>query len=159
MAFLIAVETHDLTDISVSGLLLLLLLNLRCIGGTSQGLIFVLPFLVPFLFLLFTGLLGGLAGLGPGRSRSYFFYLRLLQVGVFCSLNLHLRGGAVGRAMNSGTADIQVLDHGARSQARLGLRVNYPLHHLFKVYGFPILLLHLDLNRRLEFFPEVADHG
>ena len=115
MAFLIAVEIRNLTDISVSGLLLLLLLDLRCVGGTRQGLILVSPFLVPFLFLLLADLLGELAGLGPEQSRPYFFYLRLLRVGVLCSLGLHLCGSAVGRAVISGTADIQVSNHSARS--------------------------------------------
>ena len=112
MALLIVVETYDLTDISVS-VFLLLLLDLRCVGGASQGLVLVSPFLVPFLFLLLASLLEGLTSLGPGRP--YFFYLRLLWVGVLESLGLHLRGGAVGRAVTSGTADIQVSDHAARS--------------------------------------------
>ena len=159
VALFIAVEARDLIDVSVLGLLLLLLLDLHCVGDTSRGLIFVSPFLVPFLFLLLAGLLGGLAGLGLGRSRPYFFYFRLLRVGVFYSLVLHLCGGAVGRAVTSGTADIRVSDHNARSQARFGLRVDCPLYHLFKVHRFPILLLHLDLDRRVETFSEVADHG
>ena len=106
MAFFIAVETHNLTDISVSGLLFLLLLDLRCVGGTSRGLIFVSLFLVLFLFCLFAGLLRGLASLGLRRSQSYFFYLRLLQVGVLYFLGLHLYGGAVRRAVTYGTTDI-----------------------------------------------------
>ena len=159
MVFLIAVKTRDLIDILVSGLLLLFLLDLRCVNGTSRGLIFISPFLVPFLFLLLASLLRGLTSLGSGWSWPYFFYLRLLRMGVLCSLGLHLRGGAVGRAVTFGTADIRVLDHSARSQARLGFRVDYPLYHLFKVHGFPILLLHLDLDGRLETFLEVANHG
>ena len=117
MVFLIAVETRDLTDISVSGLLFLLLLDLCCIDDTSWGLILILvsPFLVLFLFLLLAGLLEGLVGLGPGRGRSCFLYLRLLRVGVLGSLGLHLCDGAGGRAVTSGTADIRVLDHGAGS--------------------------------------------
>ena len=113
MAFFIAVEARDLTDISVSVLLLLLLLDLCCVSGTSRSLVLVSLFLVPFLFLFLAGLLGGLAGLGPGWP--YFFYLRLLQVGFLGSLGLHLCGGAVGRAVISGTADIRVSDHAARS--------------------------------------------
>ena len=114
MAFLIAVETRDFTDILVSGLLLLLLLDLHYVDGISRGLILVSPFLVSFLFFLLAGLLGGLAGLGQGRGRSYFPYLRLLRVGVLGSLGLHLCGGTVGRAVTFGTADIRVLNHGAR---------------------------------------------
>ena len=159
MAFLIAVEIRDFTDISVLGFLLLFLLDLCCIGGTSRGLIFVLLFLVLFPFLLLAGLLGGLAGFGSGRNWLYFFYLRLLQVGVLCSLGLHLCGGIVGRAVTSGTADIRLSDHSARSQARLGLCVDYPLYHLFKVHGFPILLLYLNLDGRLETFSEIANYG
>ena len=139
MVFFIAVETRDLTDISVSSLLLLLLLDLCCIDGTSRGLIFVSLFLVLFLFLLFAGLLEGLAGLGPGRSRPYFFYFRLLQVGVLYFLGLHLCGGAVGSAVTSGTANIRVSDYSARSQACFGLRVDCPLYYLFKVHGFDLI--------------------
>ena len=115
MALLIAVETCDLIDILVSVFLLLLLLDLRCVSGTSRGLILVSPFLISFLFLLFLGLLAGLAGLGPGWGRSCFLYFRLLRVGVLRSLGLHICGGAVGRAVTFGTADIRVSDHGARS--------------------------------------------
>ena len=75
MAFLITVETHELTNISVSVLLFLLLLDLHCVGGASRGLLFVSPFLVPFFFFL-ASLLGRLAGFGPGRGWSGFFYLR-----------------------------------------------------------------------------------
>ena len=112
MALLIAVETCNLTDISVS-VLLLLLLDLRCVGGASRSLVLVSLFLVPFFFFLLVGLLGGLAGLGPGRP--YFFYFRLLRVGVLRSLGLHFCGNAIGRAVTSGTADIRVSDHAARS--------------------------------------------
>ena len=158
MAFFITVETRDLTNILVLGLLLLLL-DLRCVGSISRGLIFVSLFLVLFLFYLLTGLHGWLAGLDPGQSWPYFFYLRLFRVGILYFLGLHLCGNAVRRAMTSETADIRVLDHSARSQARLGLYIDCSFYHHFKVHGFPILLLHLDLDRRLETCSKIANHG
>ena len=92
MALFIAVETRDLTNILVLSLLFFLLLDLLSVGGASQGLLLVSPFLLSFLFLLLAGMLGRLASLGPGWGRFCFFYLRLLWVRVFgsYSLGLHL---------------------------------------------------------------------
>ena len=113
----IVVETHDFTNISVLVFLLFFLLDLYCVSGHSRGLLFILPFLMLFPFFFLAALLGRFAGFGPGWGRSCFFYLRLLRVGVFgsCSLGLHLWSGAVRRAVTSGTTNIRVSDHGARS--------------------------------------------
>ena len=119
MALLVAVITRDLTYITVPVLLLLLLLDLSCVGGARRGLLLLIPpfrMLLPFLFL--AGLFQRFAGLRrPGQNEFYFFYLRLFLVGVLggCALGLHLRGNAVGRAVTSKVTDIRVSDHGARS--------------------------------------------
>ena len=111
--------THDLTYITVSVLLLLLLLDFSCVGGACRGLLLLIPpFKMPFPFLFLAGLLWRLVCLRrPGRGRFYFFYLKLLLVGVFrgCPLGLHLWGGTVGRVVTSRTSDIRISDHGAGS--------------------------------------------
>lgn len=62
-------------------------------------------------------------------------------------------------AMTFGTTDIRVLNHGAGFEARFCLYINNILYYFFKVHGFPVLLFYLDLNRRLEIFPELANYG
>ena len=54
---------------------------------------------------------------------------------------------------------IQVSDHSIGSVARFGLCIHYSLHHIFKIHGILVMLLHLNLDGRFETFPEVADHG
>ena len=160
VAHFIAVEICNLTDTLILVLLLFFLLNLHCISGASRGLLFISPFLMFFLFFSLVGLLGRLAGLSPGQSWACFFYFRLFRVGVFgsYSLGLHLWSGAARKAANFGITDIRVLDHGIRFHACFGLYIDCFLYHFFKVYGFSILLLYFNLNRKLKTFPEVADY-
>ena len=61
--------------------------------------------------------------------------------------------------MTSKTTDIRASDHGARFKARFGLYIDSFLHYFFKVNGFPVLLLYLDFNKRLETFLKIANHG
>ena len=95
--------------------------------------------------------IGEICFLGPGLFDTRFFGSSFL--------GLHLQRSIVGRTMALETTDIRFPDHGTRSLACFGLRINCSLYHLFKVYGLPVLLLYLDLNKRLEIFPEVADYG
>ena len=119
VALLIAVIIRDFIYISVLVLLHFLLLNLSCVGSACRGLLLLIPpFRISLSFLFLAGLFQRLACLDrPGRGGFYFFYLRLLLVKVLgsCPLGLHLRGGAIGRAVTLETADIRVSDHGARS--------------------------------------------
>ena len=93
MVFLIAGITRDFTYVTVSVLLLFLFLNLSCVGGARRGLLLLIPpFRMPLPFLFLAGLFRRLACLRrPGRGRFYFFYLRLLLVGVLgdCPQGLH----------------------------------------------------------------------
>ena len=167
MAFLIAIKARDLTDVMFFPWVFF-----RGVDGVvanGRGFFWFLSFLkfLLFVFFVFLSLLQRLRRVSPRWNKGLLFgrlYLlgpRLLRARLLynCPLGLHLWGNAIGRAVTLETTDIRVLDHGARSYARFGLCVDYSLHHLFKIHGFPVLLLHLDLNRKLETFSEVANHG
>ena len=84
-----------------------------------------------------------------------------LGVAVFngCFLGLHLYGADIKKAMTFETINIQVSNHGDRSQARFGLYIDGFLYYLFKIDGFLVLLFYFNFNKKLEAILEIADHS
>ena len=154
MALLLAIIILSVTFLTLDGVIP---------GGRKR--VFPVQLLLPILLLFFltsrfdrligTGRRGGLTVgllcfLGPGFLGAGFFGSGFLR--------LHLRGNIMGWAVAFRATGIRVPDHGARSWARFGLRVDCPLDYLFEGSGRSILLLHLKLDRGFEALMEIADH-
>ena len=112
MAFLIIVETRDLTGVT----LLLFLLQDLGIGVSSRGLLLLPLVPEPLLFIFSVLFFSRLCHIVTRRGWLWIFELRFFGAGrVLGALGLYLRKNIMGRAVAPEATDIQIPDYGAKS--------------------------------------------